>query len=142
MTSTTTPFSAPNDAFAPDPSNVGLTELTSPTIVVPAGSNQLSFKNSYNTESTYDGMVLEIAIAGGAFQDIITAGGSFVSGPYNGTIDTGFAIRSREGRPGPATPAAILDDGEPAGGRQRAERAFQVAHDIRQQHPCSGCENR
>jgi hypothetical protein len=37
-------------------------------------------------------MVLEIAIpgvAGGAFQDIITAGGSFVTGGYNRTLNTG-----------------------------------------------------
>ncbi len=56
---------------------------------------------------TYDGMVLEISIAGGAFQDILAAGGSFVSGGYNSTIATGVsAIRSPDGRPGPATPAA------------------------------------
>ncbi len=35
-------------------------------------------------------MVLEISIAGGAFADIITAGGTFVSGGYTGAISTSF----------------------------------------------------
>ena len=35
-------------------------------------------------------MVLEIAIAGGSFTDIVTAGGSFVTGGYNATISTAF----------------------------------------------------
>jgi Bacterial Ig-like domain len=90
VTSATTPFSAPNDAFAPEPDTPGLAELTSPTIAVPAGAQQVNFKNNYNTESTFDGMVLEISIAGGAFQDILGAGGSFVSGGYNSTISTAW----------------------------------------------------
>src|SRR6202162_2392725 len=67
VTSTTTPNSAPNDAFAPDPATPGLTELLSPTIAMPAGSMQLTFRNNYNTEFTFDGLVLEISIIGGAF---------------------------------------------------------------------------
>src|SRR5262249_15307297 len=47
--------------------------------------------NFYNLESGFDGGVLEISINAGAYQDIITAGGTFVSGGYNGTISTGFA---------------------------------------------------
>ena len=35
--------------------------------------------------------MLEISIGGGAFTDIITAGGSFVTGGYTGTISTGFS---------------------------------------------------
>ena len=92
VTSTTTPNSAPNDAFAPDPTNVGNTELVSSTIAVPSGAGfQLSFKNLYNMESTFDGMVLEISINGGPFADILTAGGTFGTGGYNSTISTSFA---------------------------------------------------
>ena len=91
VTSTTAPFSAPNEAFAPDPSNVGDTQLISPTLAIPASGAQLKFKNNYNTESTFDGEVLEISINGGAYADIITAGGTFVSGAYNGAISTSFA---------------------------------------------------
>jgi hypothetical protein len=50
----------------------------------------LYFRHSYNLESGRDGGVLEISIAGGAFTDIITAGGSFAQAGYNGTISTGF----------------------------------------------------
>ena len=35
-------------------------------------------------------MVLEISIGGGAFQDILAAGGTFASGGYNSTLSTGF----------------------------------------------------
>jgi len=89
-TSTVTPFSAPNDAFANDPSNIADDRLDSPTIAVPAGGAQLTFKNNYNLESSFDGEVLEISINGGAFQDITTGGNAFVAGGYNGTISTAF----------------------------------------------------
>ncbi len=89
------PSSAPNDAFAPDQNAVGNTELVTPSIAIPAGGAQLTFKNLYNMEASggnfYDGMVLEISINGGAFTDIITAGGSFVAGGYTGTIASGFS---------------------------------------------------
>jgi hypothetical protein len=90
VTSTTTPDTAPNDAFVPDPSNIGNTELVSPSFTVAAGGGKVQFRNLYNMESTFDGMVLEISINGGAFQDITAGGGSFTSGGYNGTISTAF----------------------------------------------------
>ena len=90
VTSTTTPDTAPNDAFAPDPSGVGNTELISPSFMVPAAGQSFRFRNNYNTENGFDGMVLEISINGGAYQDIVTAGGVFTSGGYNGTISTAF----------------------------------------------------
>ena len=49
----------------------------------------MTFRRSNDLETGYDGMVLEISIpsvAEGAFQDIITAGGSFSVGGYNGVI--------------------------------------------------------
>ncbi len=93
VTSTTTPNSVPNTAFVPDVSNVGNTELFSPTIAIPAGATPktLTFKNLFNMELTFDGEVLEISINGGAYQDIITAGGVFVAGGYTGTISSSFA---------------------------------------------------
>jgi hypothetical protein len=90
VTSTTTPNSSPNDAFAPDPSNIGSASLFSPLIAMPVGTGELTFRNFYVTESTFDGGVLELSINGGAFQDIIAAGGSFSSGGYNSTISTAF----------------------------------------------------
>lgn len=89
VTSTIFPDTAPNDIFLTNASNVGLSEVTSAPIAVPAGGARLTFRNLFNTEGGFDGMVLEISIPGvlaGAFQDIIDAGGSFVSGGYNSTL--------------------------------------------------------
>jgi hypothetical protein len=91
VTSTTTPDTAPNDAFAPDMANIADDLLTSPTIAIPAGgASSVTFKNLYNMESTFDGMVLEISINGGAFADITAGGGAFTAGGYNSTISTAF----------------------------------------------------
>ncbi len=88
VTSTTFPDTAPNTTFFVDSTTTGLSELTSPTIAIPSGAaRRLSFRNLFNTESPWDGMVLEISINGGAFQDIIAAGGSFVSGGYSGGLN-------------------------------------------------------
>jgi len=62
---------------------------------LPFGQPQLSFRHKYGFESTptngYDGGVVEIKIGGGAFTDVIAAGGSFVtSNGYNLKIDTRF----------------------------------------------------
>lgn len=46
----------------------------------------MALKTSYNTEAGFDGGVLEVSVNGGAFQDILAAGGSFATGGYNGTI--------------------------------------------------------
>ena len=89
-TSTVNPSNAPNDAFGPETSNVGVTNLTSSNIPIISPTAQLTFRNLYNLENGFDGMVLEISIGGGAFQDILAAGGSFVTGGYTGTLSTGF----------------------------------------------------
>jgi hypothetical protein len=90
VTSTTTAASAPNDAFAPDVINKGNTHLITPPIPIPAGGGILTFQNLFNMQTGFDGMVLEISINGGAFADILTAGGSFVTGGYTHTISTAF----------------------------------------------------
>ncbi len=90
VTTTAMSSSAPNSAFAPDPNNVGDTEIVSPAMMISAGGGSFSFQNNYLTESTFDGMVLEISVNGGAYQDILAAGGSFVTGGYNATISVNF----------------------------------------------------
>ena len=92
-TSTLRPDTPPNSAFGTEATSVGLSEITSPAFAV-SGGVKLTFRNQFNTEANYDGMVLEISIPsvnGGAFQDILAAGGSFESGGYNSTLDTGFS---------------------------------------------------
>jgi photosystem II stability/assembly factor-like uncharacterized protein len=89
----TTNDTAPNSAFGGGSTTPGENSLTSPDVAVPTapvtGTNpgvRLTFRNSYNTEPGFDGAVLEISINGGAFADVIAAGGSFVEGGYSGTI--------------------------------------------------------
>ena len=96
VTDTVASDTAPNAAYSGGTATPGDNSLTTPTIAVPAapgsGVNprvQLTFRNNYNTEGGFDGGVLEICIAAGCpatFTDIITAGGSFESGGYNGAI--------------------------------------------------------
>jgi uncharacterized repeat protein (TIGR01451 family) len=88
VTSTANKDTAPNAAFAAEPSAVGLSELDSPAFALPAGAAQVSFRNRYNSQSGRDGGVLEIKIGSGAWTDITNAGGSFVSGGYNSTLST------------------------------------------------------
>ena len=66
--------------------------LVSPVIAVPnAADVQLKFSQTYSfynfgTTDYFNGGVLEISIGGGAFQDILAAGGSFAAGGYTGTM--------------------------------------------------------
>jgi len=93
------PDSAPNAVFHDDPSCVTDSTLDTPPIAIPIPFSELpvlpillTFRHSFNVESTFDGGVLEIADAGagGTFTDIIAAGGSFLTGGYTGTISTAF----------------------------------------------------
>ena len=91
-TSTLFPDTAPNDVFLSEAATQGLSEITSAPFGVPSGTTSVSFRNLFNTEQDFDGLVLEISINGGAFSDIITAGGTFLAGGYNSHIgpDPGF----------------------------------------------------
>lgn len=86
--------SAPNSLFSPAPNQVGLNEVTSPSIAITSPNAKVSFRNWYELETTflrnrlYDGSVMEIKIGSGNWQDILTAGGSFETGGYDGTIDS------------------------------------------------------
>ncbi len=97
-TSTSTPDSAPNSVFATPTSTVSDNRLESPNFPVSSASAQITFKHRWSTESGFDGGVLEIAINGGAFNDIVTAGGSFAAGGYNGTISAGSSSSPIPGR--------------------------------------------
>jgi FG-GAP-like repeat len=92
-TTNTVSDTAPNSASTDGSATPSDNNLTSPTIAIPAapgaGVNpgvQLTFRNNFNTEGGFDGGVLEISINGGAFADILTAGGSFATGGYNASI--------------------------------------------------------
>ena len=84
------PDNPPNSAYALDPATVGGgTDLTSPSIPVTAPAATVSFRNRFDTEPGWDGGVLEISIGGGAFQDVIAAGGRFMLNGYNGVLGAG-----------------------------------------------------
>jgi len=94
VTSTSARDSLPNAAYGGEPTLPGISELISPVVSAASTADILSFRQNYDLEAdnvdankAYDGGVLEIKIGSGAFADILTAGGSFVSGGYNRTID-------------------------------------------------------
>ncbi len=97
VTTATGPSSAPNSAFANDPATAAMATLESPVTPITTSTAQLKFKNSYVTEASgssttgYDGMVLEIKIGAGVYQDILAAGGTFASNGYNRTISSSFS---------------------------------------------------
>lgn len=95
ITSTTTPDTPPNDASVDDPAMVNDKRLDTPDIAITSASAQVSFRNNFNLESTFDGGVLELSslsINNGQFTDITdpAVGGSFVTGGYTATISTAF----------------------------------------------------
>lgn len=95
-TTTVAADSAPNAFFAAAPSSASDNRLDSPVFTVTSAAPQLTFRHRYQFNSRSDGGVLEISINGGAFTDIITAGGSFVTGAYINTItSTSNPIRNR-----------------------------------------------
>jgi Metallo-peptidase family M12B Reprolysin-like len=96
-TSTTTPNSGPNAAFGNEVATVNAVALVSPAVTIGSASSQIKFRNQFNLEAAaapttgYDGTVLEYSTDGGTtWTDVITGGGTFVSGGYTSTISTGF----------------------------------------------------
>jgi Secretion system C-terminal sorting domain/HYR domain len=81
--------SAPNSLFIDDPAVVSDKQITTPSFTPGTGA-RVSFAHRYQLETNFDGGVLEISINGGAYQDIITAGGSFVANGYTGVISAAF----------------------------------------------------
>jgi PKD repeat protein/endonuclease/exonuclease/phosphatase family metal-dependent hydrolase len=97
VTSAASADTAPNAAFSPDPASMGVNELDMPSIPINSGAGLLTFRQNYSLAASttsssigYDGGVLEIAISGGSYTDIVAAGGSFVSGGYNTTLSGSY----------------------------------------------------
>ena len=104
--------SAPNSAFIDDPATLSDKRLDSPSFVLPNTPSTLTFRQNRSLESGFDGGVLEISINNGPFDDIITAGGSFVTGGYNGTISASFSspIAGRQAWTGSTSAAYITSE--------------------------------
>ena len=146
VASTTLFDTAPNSAFGGGAATPADNSLTTPVIAVPAapgsGTNptvQLSFRNSFNTEGGFDGGVLEISINGGAFADIVTAGGSFVTGGYNGAIGvTDSVLTGRQAWTGNSNGFITTTVNLPAASfSQNAQLRWRTAYDTGT-HPTGG----
>ena len=124
----------PNAARAEDTTHSTDKVLDSPPIAIATASARLTFRNKYDLESGYDGCVLEISIGGGAFQDIIAAGGAFVSGGYNGTISatsTSTPLAGRSAWTGTSTGfVTSVVDLPPAAAGQSVVLRWRVATDL------------
>lgn len=79
----TIPDSSPNAVFTNDPFEGGDASLTTPSIPLGNIRHKLIFRQRYQLDYEFDGGVLELSIGAGSFTDIISAGGSFVSGGYD-----------------------------------------------------------
>ncbi len=88
-TVSTLPDSAPNAAHTNDPNTQGTSELVSPSIAIGNLPHKLTFRHFYQTDFEFDGCVLEISVNGGVFQDIVSAGGVFVTGGYDTPLVSG-----------------------------------------------------
>lgn len=80
----------PNSVFAGAPNHVTDNRLMSRAFATVSTPATLTFRRRNDLETGFDGMVLEISIDGGAFVDIIAAGGLFTLNGYNGSISTSF----------------------------------------------------
>ncbi|MDQ4123303.1 MAG: M36 family metallopeptidase [Acidobacteriota bacterium] len=97
-TSTASSDSAPNSVFVPNPDSGGGADLTTPVFTLNSNDAILSFRHRFQTEKDWDGGSLEISISGGAFQEITAAGGTFITGGYNGPLrGTGNPLEGRNG---------------------------------------------
>ena len=96
VTSSTVSDSPTNSMFAPDPPSgsdrvtPGTSTLESPAFAINSDEAQLQFRNNYNTENGFDGMVLEIKIGDADYKDILEAGGTFISGGYNRSLNINY----------------------------------------------------
>ena len=91
----------PNAVFVDDPATISNKQLLSRsvTLICDAGAVQVSFRNNFNFQDGFDGGVLEVSYDDGlTFDDVLAAGGTFVLGGYNGTINTccGNPLAGRE----------------------------------------------
>jgi hypothetical protein len=79
-------FEEPADntsVFVSDAIGVGQSYLTSPPFAVATAQAQLYFRQAFAVSNAFDGCILQIAIGGQPFQEIVQAGGSFVMDGYN-----------------------------------------------------------
>ncbi len=73
--------------FTPASSGQGVSFLTTPPFPINGTQAQLYFRQAFLVSNNLDGCTLEISIGSQGFQDILSAGGSFVQAGYNTTLN-------------------------------------------------------
>jgi hypothetical protein len=84
-------------AFMPEMTGTGESTLESPPFAPATGSAEVFFQQAFSVQDTNDGGVLEISINGGVYQDILSAGGSFVQNGYDETLMSPNPLSGRSG---------------------------------------------
>lgn len=96
--------------FASEPTTATNKTLTSSSITLTANSAVLSFQHYFNTETFYDGGVVEISTnAGGSWQDL---GSKIMKGNYTGVMDASTTLAGRQaftGYSGAAFTQTLID---------------------------------
>ena len=88
--------SSPTHAwFTSDESSTKDDRLKAGPFDLGGGSTVMSFWHHFDTESGYDGGVLEVSVNGTAWQDVLAAGGVFLAGGYNDTASGSSPISGR-----------------------------------------------
>jgi hypothetical protein len=144
VNSTSSPDSPPNGAFSIEAIHALDNRLDTPAIAIKSTSAQVSFRNNFTLENTFDGGVLEVSspnIAGGAFTDITDAavGGSFVVGGYNASISGTFGspIANRKAWSGNAYLSTVAKLGPNVAG-QTIKLRFRMGSDTSIAEPNGG----
>ncbi|MFA5620335.1 MAG: M36 family metallopeptidase [Weeksellaceae bacterium] len=85
--------SAPNSAYAGEPTSPSLSDIISPEYTIGSNNPKLKFDIYLSTEMTYDGVVLEYTTEYEIdnWNDIMNGGAVSMSLPYNGPISTGWS---------------------------------------------------
>ena len=92
------PSAPPNvSVFAPDVGGFGETVLTSQPFLVTSAQAQLYFRHAFRLANTDDGGVLEMAIGGQPFADVIRLGGVFTQAGYNVVLGGRNPLGTRPG---------------------------------------------
>jgi photosystem II stability/assembly factor-like uncharacterized protein len=91
------PAAQNTSVFVPDTPGVGQSYLTSPPFSVQTPEAQVYFREAFDVSNAYDGGILEVAIGSGPFQEILSAGGSFVKDGYNMTLKDNNPLGPRPG---------------------------------------------
>jgi hypothetical protein len=83
--------------FATDVDHLGTSTLTAPTATLGPLGGTLRFRHNFDTEASnfnpmigFDGGVLELSIAGGAWEDVLAAGATFTQGAYTRTMSAAY----------------------------------------------------